>query len=219
MPVEVRCYTDPACTWSWGAEPMVRRLRWEFGDALRFRWVLGGLARTYGSQYRDEEGGIGSGPDCFADLMAHWLDVGARTGMPSDPHAIVEGFGADLEEVREIPEEARAADKVRMTEGRERIAFPTAVFLGDDGSRTGVWGWRPYDEYRAAALAVGAEPATSALAEPLEAIDRFGRCATREIEELCGRPRPVVEAELWGLARDWRLKPVPALTGTLWELP
>jgi hypothetical protein len=34
-----------------------------------------------------------------------------------------------------------------------------------------------------------------------------------------GRPRPVIEAELWGLAREWRLRPVRVLTGTLWELP
>ena len=64
---------------------MLRRLMWEFGDQLRFVWVMGGLARKYGPDYRDEEGGIGSGPDCFADLMAHWLDVGAETGMPIDP--------------------------------------------------------------------------------------------------------------------------------------
>jgi hypothetical protein len=27
----------------------------------------------------------------------------------------------------------------------------------------------------------------------------------------------VLEAELWEMARDWKLKPVRALTGTLWE--
>ena len=53
--------------------------------------------------------------------------------------------------------------------------------------------------------------------EPLDAIRRFGRCATRELEVLAARPRPVVEAELWALARDWELKPVSALTGTIWE--
>jgi len=84
MPVEVRYYTDPACPWSWGFEPMLRRLIWEFGDQLRFVWVMGGLARKYGPDYRDEEGGIGSGPDCFSGLMAHWLNVGAETGMPID---------------------------------------------------------------------------------------------------------------------------------------
>ena len=29
--------------------------------------------------------------------------------------------------------------------------------------------------------------------------------------------RPVLEAELWALARDWKLRPVSALTGTVWE--
>src|SRR5687768_12265898 len=69
MTVEIRYLTDPACIWSWGAEPQVRRLMWEFADGIRFRWVLGGLARSYGSSYRDEEGGIGSRDSCFADLM------------------------------------------------------------------------------------------------------------------------------------------------------
>src|SRR5919106_4225924 len=85
MPIEVRYYTDPACIWSWGGEPKLRRLMWEFGGELRFTWVMGGLARSYGPAYRDEEGRIGSGPDCFADLMAHWLDVAAETRMPCDP--------------------------------------------------------------------------------------------------------------------------------------
>jgi putative protein-disulfide isomerase len=291
MTIEVRYYTDPACTWSWGSEPVLRRLAWEFDESLRWRPVMGGLARRYGPDYRDEEGGIGSGPDCFADLMAHWLDVAARTEMPSDPrlwtqnpifsshpvcmavkaaseqgeqaglaylrrvreglmverkkldhlealvaeaapagldlkrfridlesNAIIEAFAADLEAARDVPAEARASGNVRRTEGHERVSFPSAVFVGEDGSRQGVWGWRPYEAYREAASAAGAVVARERLPEPLEAIERFGRCATREIEELTGRPRPVVEAELWGLAREWRLKPIPALTGTLWEL-
>ena len=65
-------------------EPKLRRVMREFGDQLRFVWVMGGLAREHGPDYRDEEGGIGSGSDCFADLMAHWIDVDARTGMPID---------------------------------------------------------------------------------------------------------------------------------------
>jgi len=83
--VQVRYYTDPACSWSWGAEPLLRRLLWEFDGELELVWVMGGLARRYGKAYRDEEGAIGSGPDCFADLMSHWLDVGGKTGMPCDP--------------------------------------------------------------------------------------------------------------------------------------
>jgi protein-disulfide isomerase-like protein with CxxC motif len=85
MTVQVRYYTDPACPWSWAAEPALRRLMWEFDDELEFVWVMGGLARRYGRDYRDEEGRIGHGPDCFADLISHWLHVAADGLMPLDP--------------------------------------------------------------------------------------------------------------------------------------
>ena len=51
--------------------------------------------------------------------------------------------------------------------------------------------------------------------QPLDAIRRFGRCAT-ESSSCSPKPLPV-EAELWAMARDWKLKPVAALTGTIWE--
>jgi predicted DsbA family dithiol-disulfide isomerase len=293
MPVQLRYYTDPVCPWSWGGEPALRRLLWEFDGALEVSWVMGGLARSLGPGYADEEGGIGRGPDCFADLISHWLDVAARTGMPFDPriwtrsplsstypaclavkaaseqgseaaqrylravregtmferrkldhldsllalagpagldrdrfeidvksNAITEAFAADLDEVRNPPDEAREAKAVRKTEGKERVAFPSAVFIAEDGARHGVWkDARKPDALRDAALAAGAPQANEGTLEPMEAIARFGRCATTELVELAGRPRPVVESELWSLARDWRLKPILALTGTLWELP
>ena len=119
-------------------------------------------------------------------------------------NAIIEAFGADL-------------DEVRATE--PPLPLPTAVLIGADEEPHEVRGAQPYDDYRAAALAAGATPREQRRPEPLEAIERFGRCATAEVAELSGRPRPVLEAELWALAREWRLKPVPVLTGTLWELP
>ena len=207
MTVQVRFYTDPACPWSWAAEPALRRLMWEFEGELEFVWVMGGLARRYGREYRDEEGRIGHGPDCYADLISHWLEVAADGLMPTDPRiwtenpltstypacqavkaaseqgweagyrylrrvregimferrkldhpealqaeaaaaridrerfeidlfseAITEAFGADLEEVRNPPDEAREAGAVRRTEGHERISFPSAMFVGGDGS-------------------------------------------------------------------------------------
>jgi predicted DsbA family dithiol-disulfide isomerase len=290
MPATARYYTDPACSWSWGAEPKLRRLMWEFGDELRFVWVMGGLAREYGPGYRDEDGSIGSGPDCFADLMAHWLDVGAETGMPIDArlwtrnkifstypaclavkaaaeqgqdaagrylrrlreglmlecrkldhidafigeagpagldverfridlssNAITEAFAADLEEVRDPPAAAREAKQVRRTEGRERVSFPSMLFVAEDGSSSGVWGWQPYEAYREAALAAGAQLTADRPPEPAEVVERFGRVTTKEIEVITDRPRPVVEAELWAAARDWALKPVAVSGGTIWE--
>ena len=290
VPVEVRYYTDPACSWSWGAEPQLRRLMWEFDGELSFAWVMAGLARQLGKDYRDEEGAIGSGPDCFADLMAHWLDAAAETGMPCDPriwtqnpisstypacmavkaageqgweagyrylrrlreglmfgrrrldhaealvaeagpagldaerfrvdlnsHAITELFAADLDEVRDVPAEAREAGMVRRTEGKERLALPSSVFVGSSGDRHGVWGWQPYEAYREAALAAGARQVNKGSLEPAAAVEWFGSIAGREAEVLAERPAPVVEAELWRLAEQWRLKPIGALTGTLWE--
>ena len=55
MSVEVRYYSDPACTWSWAAEPALRRLIFEFEGELNFIWGMGGLARHFGSAYRDSK--------------------------------------------------------------------------------------------------------------------------------------------------------------------
>ncbi len=290
MPAEVRYYTDPGCSWSWGSEPKLRKLMWEFGSELRFRWVMGGLARRYDSDYRDEQSGIGTSGNVFWDLAAHWLQVAERTGMPLDPtiwrtnpigstypacqavkaaaeqgppaayaylrrlreglmierkkldhaealvgeagaagldverfrvdlgsHAITEAFASDLDEVRSPPDEARRAGKVKDVDGRDRVAFPSALFVSPQGDRRGVWGWQPYDAYREAATAAGAEPAAPNPADPIEVVKHFGRAATREIEVICERPRPLVEAELWAAAREWRLRPVGVLTGTMWE--
>ncbi len=292
MAIEVRWVSDPACAWSWASEPKLRRLIWEFGSSLRFEWVMGGLARSYGPSYRDDEGNIGAGSDCYADLISHWLDIAAATRMPIDPrlwtqakptstypacqaaiaaseqgweagyrylrrlregfmverkkldhadaliaeagpadldldrfaidlrsHAIVEGFGAHLDEVRDVSAAAREQGKTKVTEGRERLSFPSVRFRSPTGAEHGVYGWQPYARYRDAAIACGAEPSATDRPEPLEVIERFGRCATHEVEELSGQPSTVVRAELWALARDWRLRPVPTLTGTLWERP
>jgi protein-disulfide isomerase-like protein with CxxC motif len=292
MPAQVRFYTDPACPWSWGAEPALRRLMWEFDGELDFVWVMGGLARSYGTEYSDFQCRILPGGDCFAGLISDWLDVAAETGMPHDPriwtespldstypacqavkaaseqgwepgyrylrllregimygrrkldhldallaeagpagldrqrfeidvrsNAITEAFAADLDEVRDPPDQARQASAVGETEGRERVSFPSAVFVAEDGARHGVWGPSAPEAYRDAALAAGAAQVNDGPLETLAAIERFGRSTTQELQVLSGRSRPVVEAELWSLAREWKLKPIPALTGTIWELP
>ena len=290
MSVQVRYCTDPACSWSWGAEPALRRLIWEFEGELEFVWVMGGLARRFGTEYRDDDGSIGSGPDCFADLMAHWLNVAGKTGMPCDPrlwtkgpisgtypaciaveaaseqgweagyrylrrvreglmcerrkldnpgallaegeaagldvgrfeqaldsHRPAEAFSAHLDEVRQIPEEARAADKLSHTEGRERLSFPSAIFVGADGARHGVWGFQSPEAYREAALAAGATQVNRGSLAPLDAVGRFGSITTREAEVLAESTGPPTCAELWRLAAEDRLRPRRALTGTIWD--
>jgi hypothetical protein len=135
-------------------------------------------------------------------------------------HAIVEAFGEDLEATRTVPEELLAAGKAADAHGSgDRLPFPSAVFTGDDGAAHAVYGAAGYDELRAAAIAAGAEPAPGAERPGVqEALKRFGRMATREVEEVCGLPEPRAQAELWRLAAEWEVKPLRVLTGWLWEL-
>jgi hypothetical protein len=253
---------------------------WEFEGELEFKWVMGGLTRSY--ERAD-----------LLQVVSQWLVDAAEGGMPNDPRiwtenplestypacqavkaaeeqgwqpayrylrrlregimferqkldhaealkaqagparldrqrfeidlyseAITEAFGADLDEVRNPPPEARVAGAIhRSSKGRERISFPSALLVAEDGSRHGAWGGDSVDveDLRMAALAAGAKRVNGGPLEPVDAIQRFGRCATRELEVLADRPRPVIEAELWALAKDWKLKPVSALTGTVWE--
>ena len=291
MPVRVRYLTDPACSWSWAFEPVIRRLQVEFGGELEWTLVMGGLARDYtapgGSDAAEEA--AGSGWDAYPWLLAHWLEVAAEGGMPCDPllwrdapprstypaclavkaaaeqgddrgmaylralregllcfrrrldttealveeargvtldrerfridlgsHAIVEAFGSDLEEVRDVPDEARQLGKVKGSGPRERVPFPTLVFAGE-GTRRATYGHRPYEEVRAAACAAGARPRDAPAPEVLAALRRFGRMATAEVAAVCDLPGPRAAAELWRLASEWRVARVPVLCGELWE--
>ena len=63
-------YTDPACPWSWAAEPGLRRLQAEFGDSLRITYVMGGMARQFKRPL---------------ETMRHVLDAAEASGMPVDP--------------------------------------------------------------------------------------------------------------------------------------
>jgi putative protein-disulfide isomerase len=133
-------------------------------------------------------------------------------------NAIVEAFGQDLEATRTVPEAARAAGKLTDAHGSgERLPFPSAVFVGEDGAEHGVYGEAGYEELRAAALAAGAVPERDDRPSVSDALNRFGRMATREVEEVCGLPEPRAQAELWRLAEGWEVKPVRVLTGWLWE--
>jgi predicted DsbA family dithiol-disulfide isomerase len=72
-------YTDPMCTWCWGSEPIVRRLRAAFGDQLRIRYVMGGLVEDF-DEFYDAANDI-STP---GDVAPHWLEASEQHGMPVD---------------------------------------------------------------------------------------------------------------------------------------
>jgi putative protein-disulfide isomerase len=69
LAIHVLYVTDPACPWSWGAEPVLRRLQAEFGEGVRITYVMGGLWRAIEP----------------AKALAETLEAAAASGMPVDP--------------------------------------------------------------------------------------------------------------------------------------
>ncbi|HEX2384053.1 MAG TPA: DsbA family protein [Acidimicrobiales bacterium] len=80
-PVEVTEFTDPWCSWAWGTEPKLRRLRWRWGDRCAWRIVMGDLV----ADRRTPDGAFD--PVRAAPKTAeHWQHVHEHTGMPWPVH-------------------------------------------------------------------------------------------------------------------------------------
>ena len=144
------------------------------------------------------------------------LDV-ERFRIDLGSHAIVEAFGADLDEVRAVPEEVRAQGKTVASGRTERVPFPTLILVGEDGARAGIYGSAPYEEVRAAAMTAGARSLEEPPPDPLAALRRFGRMATAEVAAVCDLAEPPAAAELWRLHTGWKVTRTPVLCGELWE--
>ncbi|HVS28618.1 MAG TPA: DsbA family protein, partial [Solirubrobacteraceae bacterium] len=121
-------------------------------------------------------------------------------------HAIVEAFGADLEQ-------ARAGD----SDG-ERITLPSIDFEGEGGERHEAHGSSSYGDYRDAVIACGAVPGGSPAPDVEQALAHFESMATAEVAEVCRLPGPRAAAELWRLASEWRVRSEAVGSGELWSL-
>lgn len=86
--LEVLAFTDPVCTWCWGSEPVMRKVATWYGDAVRIRYVMGGLVDDIRGFY-DRANDIGGDPESSnAQIARHWLEASERHGMPVK----IEGF-------------------------------------------------------------------------------------------------------------------------------
>ncbi|MEB3827692.1 DsbA family protein [Phormidium sp. CCY1219] len=75
--IEITYYTDPLCSWSWAIEPQWRRLRYEFGDRLQWRYAMGGLIPDW-QKFSDPLNDI-----CRPVQMGPlWVQIRDITGMP-----------------------------------------------------------------------------------------------------------------------------------------
>jgi predicted DsbA family dithiol-disulfide isomerase len=124
--------------------------------------------------------------------------------------AIMERFAADIELARETG----------LTEhepGTDRVPTPSVEFRGEDGVVHGIYGYTPWEGWRAAVITAGGEPGEPASGAS-DALRRFARMATPEVAAVCDVPLPRAAAELWQAALEWRVRTRRVLAGELWEL-
>jgi putative protein-disulfide isomerase len=131
-------------------------------------------------------------------------------------NATTEAFAGDLEQTGALAERVREP-VASASRGAGGAPLPTLVFRGEDGFERVLPGLQPLEACRTAALEAGARPADSFPLSVEDAVTRFGRVTTREVEVLCDLPGPRASAELFQLAERWRLRPLRRLTGYLWE--
>lgn len=117
-------------------------------------------------------------------------------------NAIVEAFGADLQDTRE--------------RGIEML--PVLLFSGDDGSEVRCEAGDRYEVWRRAVVRCGGQPSDDQPPSVEQALARFGSLAAVEVAAVCDLPGPRAQAELWRLAVEWRVRAERFLTGELWSL-
>ena len=81
MPVvDIVHHTDPACSWCWGMEPILRRLQVIYGHQVRVTRKMGGVIPSrewmVGDGYMDRQA---------RQIARRWVEVSKKVGMPIDP--------------------------------------------------------------------------------------------------------------------------------------
>lgn len=74
-PITLLYFTDPICSSCWGAEPQLRRLKMQYGDAIDIQYHMGGLLPQW-------EGFNGGGITKPSDVAGHWDEVSPHYRMP-----------------------------------------------------------------------------------------------------------------------------------------
>jgi len=94
---EIVAVLDPMCSWCWGFEPVLHKLRDELSDEVEFSLILGGL-RSSGEQVWD---------DAFkVYLRSHWKSVEEKT---------TQGFNLDLLEKESFDYDTEPACRAVVT--------------------------------------------------------------------------------------------------------
>lgn len=78
--------TDPICSHCWAIEPVLRRLKEQYGYYFHFQTVLGGLLEKWHGGPIDPANGIYKP----ADVAGHWREVGEHSRMPIDGSLMID---------------------------------------------------------------------------------------------------------------------------------
>ncbi len=110
---EIVAVLDPMCSWCWGFEPVLQKLRDELSDEVEFSLILGGL-RSSGEQVWD---------DAFKSyLREHWKSVQQKTGQKFNLDFFKqEVFDYDTEPA------CRAVVTVRTLDSTKQFSFLSAL--------------------------------------------------------------------------------------------
>jgi putative protein-disulfide isomerase len=239
--IRVTYYTDPACPWSWAAEPALRRLQMEFGEDVVITYVMAGMARELGDPLQ---------------VLDETLEAAAWSGMPVDPRIWRDGppkstypacqavkaaaeqslDGPYLRVLREailcrrrrMDTADALVDGARQVEGMDLARFEidlhsnaiVEAFAADlERSREREL---PTFVFEADGREIAGRVASDALAKGSpaasagEVLERFPFVAVAEVAACCDLPHARAQAELWSLAAEWRARPERILTGDLW---
>lgn len=82
-PVKLVYFTDPICSFCWGIEPQLRKLKLEYGRYVDIEYHMGGLLPSW-------DGFNGGGISKPADVAHHWDEVSAYIDMPVDGNVWLE---------------------------------------------------------------------------------------------------------------------------------
>jgi putative protein-disulfide isomerase len=196
MPVDPRAWNTPSAIGSTFPACLAFKAAEEQGAETAERY-LRALREGIMCRRRKLDGGAA----LVDEARAAGVDA-ERFRIDLDSNAIIEAFGADLQDTRE----------------RGIETLPVLLFSGDDGAERRCEAGDGYEAWRRAVIACGAKPAEGPSPTVEEALRRFGSLAAVEVAAVCDLPGPRAQAELWRLAVEWRVRPERFLTGELWAL-
>jgi len=86
--IEIIEYTDPYCTWCWGSEPILRKIKEVYGEQVEISYKMGGLVRDI-YEFYDPLNNIG-GELWYVQVAIHWEEASIKHGMPVDSSVFYE---------------------------------------------------------------------------------------------------------------------------------